>query len=464
MVDHQELGIRSPYHFVTIQSSNGDGTARRLARSHAVARGLENNRKAQLKLGHNFRMSSPKTNNKRSRSRTNSTQALANQTYMSFSASSGFFHWLATESPKLHGLLNRGTSKKPIEPALSASDELVLQNFRPILRTGPDDDLLLSAIMLTFSFASNAGHFDRECLEYQNAALSSVRQRIGSPNKATMESTLGSILLLAGVEVRLNSSVHWQWLKSRRLNKEYHVSDGIKRAIFWSDLNAAVIAGSTRVVDHTTFSELHWKRDPFSPEFFTLPAGFQAQSHLLSEGFVEILKDICALQCIRDSALFDKEDVVSMAHIDNHQASIQSRLVDLPDVSLSPISDCCQIAAYLCSTMLRCKIWRTSTIPSHLSLQLLGKLQDTNQDTIWNHSPELLIWILHVGGAFAPPGAIRMAYVDLLHLNFSTRLKGLCTTWAELRIILQRFIWSEKAFMSQIKAFWEEYHVQYLLE
>jgi hypothetical protein len=139
-------------------------------------------------------------------------------------------------------------------------------------------------------------------------------------------------------------------------------------------LNAAVIAGSTRVVDHTTFSELHWKRDPFSPEFFTLPSGFQAQSHLLSEGFVEILKDICALQCIRDSALFDKEDVVSMAHIDNHQASIQSRLVDLPDFSLSPISDCCKIAAYLCSTMLRCKIWRTSTIPVRSSRRLLAAL------------------------------------------------------------------------------------------
>lgn len=52
-----------------------------------------------------------------------------------------------------------------------------------------------------------------------------------------------------------------------------------------------------------------------------------------------------------------------MAHVDNHQASIQSRLVDLPNLSLSHIADCCQIAAYLCSTMLRCKIWRTSTIP-----------------------------------------------------------------------------------------------------
>lgn len=131
--------------------------------------------------------------------------------------------------------------------------------------------------------------------------------------------------------------------------------------MYRSDLNSAVIAGSTRVFDHTTFSELQWRRDPLSPKFFKLPLGFQPLSHLLDESFFEILKDIHALQCIRDSALFGQVDVMSMAHIDNHQASIQSRLVDLPDGS--PISECCHIAAYLCSTMLRCKIWRTSTIP-----------------------------------------------------------------------------------------------------
>lgn len=253
-------------------------------------------------------------------------------------------------------------------------------------------------------------------------------------------------------------------------------------ALTWvrrSDLNSAVIAGSTRVVDHTTFSELHWKRDPFSPDFFTLPPGFQAQSHLLGESFVEILKDIYALQCIRDSALFGKEDVISMAHIDNHQASIQSRLVDLPDCS--PISDCCHIAAYLCSTMLRCKIWRTSTIPvcespqlcylslfshwqSHLSLQLLDKLQNTKEDSIWNNLPELLIWLLHIGGAFAPTGSIRTAYKELLHVNLSTKLGGVYTSWTELLVIFRQFIWSEKAFMSQIKAFWEECLVEYRLE
>lgn len=128
-----------------------------------------------------------------------------------------------------------------------------------------------------------------------------------------------------------------------------------------SDLNSSVMTGSSRVVDHTTFSELQWRRDLFSLNFFTLPPGFQVHSHALGEEFVEVLKDISALQCIRDSALFGHEDVISMAHIDNHQASIQSRLVTLQ--RCSSLSECCHLAAYLCSTMLRCRIWRTSTVP-----------------------------------------------------------------------------------------------------
>lgn len=127
------------------------------------------------------------------------------------------------------------------------------------------------------------------------------------------------------------------------------------------DLNSSVITGSSRVVDHTTFSELQWKRDPFTAHFFTLPAGFKPHAHLLGEEFIKVLEDIYALKCIRDSALFGKEDAISMAHIDNHQASVQSRLVSLP--TRSAISDCCHLAAYLCSAMLRCKLWRCSTVP-----------------------------------------------------------------------------------------------------
>lgn len=138
-----------------------------------------------------------------------------------------------------------------------------------------------------------------------------------------------------------------------------HITHNISR----QDLNSSVMTGSNRIIDHTTFTELQWNRDSFPSTFFTLPSGFQAQFRLLGEEFVEVLRDIVALQCIRDRIpFFGREEVVSsMTHIDNHQASIQSRLVSLP--TTSSISECCHLAAYLCSAMLRCKIWSNSTIP-----------------------------------------------------------------------------------------------------
>ncbi|KAJ5909808.1 N-ethylmaleimide reductase [Penicillium tannophilum] len=455
------------FHFISTQKSD-DRTTRRLSRSHAVARGIQNKRKLEQKSGLNFRAVSLEHVG-RPVSKRKQGQALIMPPKFLSAGPSDPFQMLAAESPRLQALFNqreilaylKDKAEYATEPIFSVSDELVLQNFPLVLREGVDDHALLSAIMLTYAYATTAGSIDREFLRYQGEALSSIHQRMSSPNKATKASTLGAILLLAGIEARLGLphqvQLHMGAIKQlldvcRR--RGVYLSDGIKRAIFWSDLNASVMTGSSRIVDHTTFSELQWRRDPFSPSYFILPPGFQSQSYLMDRDFVEVLKDVSALQCIRDSGLFSTEDVISMAHIDNHQASIQSRLMSLPTCSL--VAECCHLAAYLCSTMLRCKIWRASTIPSHLSLQLLCKLQQANDDSIWDGRPDLLAWLLHIGGAFAPVGTIRSEYAALLQINRRTRLRGLYTSWPELLEILKQFIWSDKAFRSQVKAFWEE--------
>lgn len=55
--------------------------------------------------------------------------------------------------------------------------------------------------MLTFVFAETGGCIDSECLGYQGRAISCIRVKMGSVDEATTESTIGAILLLAGVEV-----------------------------------------------------------------------------------------------------------------------------------------------------------------------------------------------------------------------------------------------------------------------
>lgn len=199
----------------------------RLARSHAVAHGIENKRKQQQRSGENFYVTSsslipdqPATKRKRVRA-----ALLAKDS--SLTAVNGPFQMLAAESPRLLALLDHrkctrsacNTTKiltnygidiscQSIEPVVTVSDELVLQNFRSVLRDGLDDHALLSAVMLTFSFAvTSPGTIDEECLGYQNVALNSIRQKMSSPDTAISESTLGAILLLAGIEVCINISL-----------------------------------------------------------------------------------------------------------------------------------------------------------------------------------------------------------------------------------------------------------------
>lgn len=126
------------------------------------------------------------------------------------------------------------------------------------------------------------------------------------------------------------------------------------------DLNSSIMVGSKRIVDHTTFTELEWQRDSIAPDFFELPPGFQVRSHLFSQEFLDIVRDIHALQCIRN--IYQRTGrPVSTVNINSHTASIQSRLQALPNTC--PISKACHLAAYMCSVMLCCKVWCGLVIP-----------------------------------------------------------------------------------------------------
>jgi hypothetical protein len=90
------------------------------------------------------------------------------------------------------------------EPVFSVAEELAFQSFRSVFRTGFADPALLNAAMLSFASATTTrteGNVDRECLGYQGQAIGYIRRRMSFPDEATSESTIGAILLLAGVEV-----------------------------------------------------------------------------------------------------------------------------------------------------------------------------------------------------------------------------------------------------------------------
>jgi hypothetical protein len=126
------------------------------------------------------------------------------------------------------------------------------------------------------------------------------------------------------------------------------------------DLNCSILVGSKRIVDHTTFAELAWRRDSVDPNSLQLPPGFQKLSHVFNHGFIEALKDIQALQHIRDVYQSSRRQV-SMVRINSHTASIQSRLAALP--ATTSVMKSCYLAAYICSVMLCCTVWCGLVIP-----------------------------------------------------------------------------------------------------
>ncbi|KAI8950416.1 hypothetical protein F4801DRAFT_345346 [Xylaria longipes] len=462
-VTESEVIAVEQFQFISIQAPDDakDDATRRLARSHAVKQALRHKRKTQQDLRDNFRVTTSQDKpvrfvKRRTRVRTIATPLL--------SPSIGMldpFHTLAFDTSRLQTLLSDCKARQAPEPVFSVQEDLAFQSFSSVFRTSLVDPALLSAVMFSLAFAVAGGSINRECLGYQGLAIGYVRERMSSPGEATSESTIGSILLLAGVEACLGmtSQVQLHMGAVRLLlqicqAKGVDLRGGIKRAIFWQDLNCSVIAGSSRIVDHTTFPELQWTRDSLPPSFFQLSPGFQVRSHLFTRSFIEVLEDLHALQCIRDCSPWKNYDATVMARINNHIASIQSRLVGLLDAS--PIMSCCRLAAYLCSSMLCCKVWCSLVIPPHVSSELFRALQQANDDPVWNDHPDLLLWLLYLGGAFAPAGAMRSNYIALLRSNNASRFGDLYEPWSELLGILKKFTWSGKAFLTQFKAFWEE--------
>ncbi|KAL2802077.1 hypothetical protein BJX63DRAFT_426334 [Aspergillus granulosus] len=447
------------FKFIVMQAPDDakDRATTRLARSHAVKAALANKRRQQQLSGDNFPITTLGNPHYAKKKTKGCRRTSISPILLQLPGALDPFQTLAVDSTRLQVLLGDVRARQAPEPVFSVAEELAFQSFHSVFRTGFDDPALVNAIMLSLAFAVT-GNLDRECLRYQGQAMAYLRERMDSLDEATSEATIGAILLLTGVVARLGltSQVELHMGAVKRLlkicrTKGIYLTPGIKRAIFWQDLNSSILAGSGRLVDHTTFTELLWTRDPFVPNFYQLPPGFQTLSHLLGEEFVSVLEDLHALHCVRDVRNGGRADAMFMLHINNHTASVQSRLAALSD--LSELQECCRLAAYLCSVMVCCKVWCELVIPSHISSELLHNIHRATESGIWAENPELLVWLLYIGGAFAPTGTTRSAYLTLLR---SKNTVSLHSSGTGLRILLKKFIWSDKAFVAPTRALFEE--------
>lgn len=92
------------------------------------------------------------------------------------------------------------------EPVFSVSKPLAFQSFQAVFREGLVDPTLVNAVMLALVSAVTGSKMDKERLGYQQHAIVGIRKRMDHVDEATSETTIGAILLLAGIEVSLTET------------------------------------------------------------------------------------------------------------------------------------------------------------------------------------------------------------------------------------------------------------------
>lgn len=215
-----------------------------------------------------------------------------------------------------------------------------------------------------------------------------------------------------------------------------------------------MIAGTDRVFSHDMFPEIHWHRDPFQLNLYTIPEGFAERKHILGDEFIDIIGDIRALQHVRENGTNYPLDNLDVEKIDNQQAWIESRLEQLRHVAAEPLLRACIPAAYLCAYGCFTDIWTGHMIPARVTAYLLTELQATELWAGWDDHADLLLWLLHIGVAFAADRNLRLGIAGMLHGSQRARLQPLSESWEDTERTLKRFIWSDIVHRPRCEEFW----------
>jgi hypothetical protein len=216
------------------------------------------------------------------------------------------------------------------------------------------------------------------------------------------------------------------------------------------------MSGSPRIFTHTTFPSLHWSRDELPIFIYPLPSSFLARASLLPPDLLSIVEEIEALRTSIEVSNSYGTPYPSVSQIDNIQASIESRLFFLRPLTqaLGPIAECTRLATYICTYQLFTEIWNNNAIPMRLSTYLQKLLLETCLEPLWEPAPDLLLWALFIGGAFADEAG-RGEYVRMLrYCRLNGSLGPWWESWEETEGILKGFIWLERVFLGPCKALW----------
>jgi hypothetical protein len=203
-------------------------------------------------------------------------------------------------------------------------------------------------------------------------------------------------------------------------------------------------------------------RDPFREQIYVVPSGFDSAMATLPVDMLVVLEDVNALCSLTDVRCMCGHLPLNMMQIENAQAWIESRIVDLlNDYKSTGIADsqfeACLFATYLCTYQLSTCIWEGSFIPAFCTAQLLRTLQSSEKE-MWFLWSELLTWLLYIGGAFATVRRTRVHYIALILGTYRSEVHEAHKSWETLEELMKTFVWSKTAMGEKVRKFWDEVH------
>lgn len=190
--------------FITISDQRAikDPERQQLARTQAIRNSLQRKRHQLQSTNENF-VDETRSIVKRGKLRSTANNAgESKQSRRSASLASSVvdpFGTITLDTNRLIILLQQ--TREAGGPVFSVNSPIEFHGLRNMFNADLEDPGLSSAVCLALALAAKGGIMDRECTAYRLKAIQHVNRTLANPTEAASTTTIGTVLLLVGVEV-----------------------------------------------------------------------------------------------------------------------------------------------------------------------------------------------------------------------------------------------------------------------
>ncbi|KAF1850856.1 uncharacterized protein K460DRAFT_22889 [Cucurbitaria berberidis CBS 394.84] len=332
------------------------------------------------------------------------------------------------------------------------------------------DPALFHALSLVLALAAYNNLPNIEILTYRGELLNGLNTIMRKPGWKPKVSSITAMLMLISYEYRVDGAncdsirAHIQGVQAI-MNmcqaEDVTAVDQVQRALFWQDLISCLVLGTSRLLSHNCYQEFRNLRIVNVTK--ELPLGFLEVTYMWHMEFAAVVQDLTGL-----CTLVDKCDptrtFIDELPIDDSQANIESRLVDLLSESRSSpacvdsIYEACIFATYLCTYNLSTGIWMGCFVPEVCVSRIIGCVTEAVHDPLWDSVPGLLLWLLCVSGGLTERKDVRKQVTVLIQSVFLLHMEGIHQDWHVCKGILRNYVWSERAMERKIFRVWKDLH------